>query len=646
MEALRVPNIIIDLNEIDYNVKILKQLDNTKITMQILNGGVPVDLSGNSFILNFGKSDNTVVIQTNGFITSQLSSGILSVELDIDCLRVAGSSKMELEIHKDSKKISSYIIECEVKASLVDSMLPSENKITLTEELNQTIQEGVNTKEELENVIATANTTTYATKGEINEVNSLLEDMTHDTTTMELECVADDSTDDSAKINAFLSASNDRFLFLNQGVHSASNKILVNMANTSIKGNAYARGWLKDRLRKSVISAKHSGDILEVNVPSSENGTYIENISLYGNDMARDGLVIGDYEFSGSDFRKINVLNCLNNAYTLKGNNYGTYYEKLFCSAVKNGIVLEKGNSHNMEFDGCHIYSTDVCLDLLTNADTGVNISKSLVFRSCDFTHIGTIVSSRKWIKTGRCRNIIFDSCFFESNNASTVDYLIELGTATHTTHMVTFKNCHFSFTNINYFAKLTNVLYLVFDNCYFESVPLLGWFLASTNTANTVQQKIFGSFNSVISRSVPLIVALSGDTALNLQDVFKFFVNSSSVSTSHQEGGYTVNSDNTANYIFRGYDADRTTYPQEFVRIRKDSVHFGDGSSAPAVGFRRLSTGELYGDGNFFLQGRWNLNFLRLNNVRIFADSSNNIRVKKGSDPTSETDGQIVTLS
>lgn len=631
-------SINLDTSKENYLVAKCKQNDDLTLETLIYENGSILDLTTKEISIQALKADNTYIIQNTNIVKEK--NKILA-ELDRDFSRVSGTTKIEIVLNESGKQNTTFSFSLEVIGSVIKGAVQSSDAITALEEVQAAVTEIGRINEETQTLVNNAGA---ASKEDFNKVNASLEQKAIEKTTMELKCLTDGISDDSLKINEFLNGGNDRFLFLNQGVYNCKNKILINNPNTSIKGNAYARGWTKDRLRKSCISANHTSDILEVNIGSSENGSFIENISLYGNDTANNGLVIGDYEFSGNEFRGINVLNCLNNGYTLKGNNYGTYYKKLFCTNVKNGIVIEKGNSHNLDFEGCNIYANEVCLDLLTNVESTLNTSKSITFYKCDFTHLGDVECVRMWVKTGKCRNVIFDSCYFESPSNLLKEYLIELGTNDFTTSTITFKNCNFSFKNTNYIFKLTNVLWLNIIDCYFESVPNKAYFLASTNITNTKQQAMFGYFRSVISRNIPLIGALEGDTPMQLNKVFSFFSSLNSISSSHQEGGFSISGDNTKS-VLKGYDIDRTEFPIEKVVIKTDGIYIGDGKTVPLTALRRLATGELYIDGNVWLQGKYNQTPLRIANLWLFSDSSNNLRVKKGSAPTSETDGQIVNL-
>lgn len=174
MESIREININnLDLNKQNYNNVSFKQDDTTRLIFNIYKNGVTIDLSGSSFSLIFTKPDKTFVLQDTDFDTTNVATGILKVLLDIDCLRSAGEGNLELEIKKDGNRISSFLIPYVIQESGLEG-IPSESKATINNELNTTINNAVTTKTELENVIATANTTTYATQGQVTEINESL----------------------------------------------------------------------------------------------------------------------------------------------------------------------------------------------------------------------------------------------------------------------------------------------------------------------------------------------------------------------------------------------------------------------------------------------------------------------------------------
>lgn len=154
MEAIREKTIRIDIANREYKTVSLKQFDSTKLTFLIMENGVIRNCSDNSFILNFKKGDNTIVIQTGSFNTSLAEEGIISVSLNDDCLRAPGEGAIELEIYKDSQKVSSFSLNCNIDPSLVHNFIPSQNKVTLIEELNNKIKEGLVTRNALDDWVA------------------------------------------------------------------------------------------------------------------------------------------------------------------------------------------------------------------------------------------------------------------------------------------------------------------------------------------------------------------------------------------------------------------------------------------------------------------------------------------------------------
>lgn len=150
MEAIREKNIWLDIAKKEYQTVSLKQLDSTKLIFLIMENGVIRNCSDNSFVLNFRKGDNTIVIQTESFDTSLGSEGKISVMLDEDCVRAPGEGAIELQIYKSGKKVSSFSLDCNIDASIIHNAIPSQNKVTLIETLENKIQEGIVTRDELD----------------------------------------------------------------------------------------------------------------------------------------------------------------------------------------------------------------------------------------------------------------------------------------------------------------------------------------------------------------------------------------------------------------------------------------------------------------------------------------------------------------
>jgi hypothetical protein len=473
-----------------------------------------------------------------------------------------------------------------------------------------------------------------------------------ETTSALLGAKADNTTDDSTVLNNYLTQDVDRFLFLNQGKYLMNNPLTITQPNTILKGRSFSRDWGDGtHLRQSALVANHSSDIVQVSVPSSENGVFMKDIALYGNGKASNGLNIYDYIFSGSLFENIKVSNVLNTAYILAGDNYDLYFKRLFSAQVKTALSIQKGNTNNTVFNSCHLFSTDVVIDLLTNFDSTANTGKLITFSECDLSHGGASPNRQVLVQTGKVNNVIFDNCYFESPQTQNKPYLFEFGTPSGTTSRIKFRNCHFAGSNYDYFAKLTNVLFFEFDNCYFESNPNIAWFKASTNIANTIQQNIYGTIKGcVLPTSIPYIGCDSGDTPLHEENVFHRFDNNASVGSPHQRNGMIVSNSSLNNYIFEGVDNDNPTYPYPYFYIKKNALLYGDGKTGvPSAGMSYNSTDGSIGftsanvNGKLYALGTWQKPF-QLGYAYLWCNANYHIMGKAGSAPTSDTDGtQIV---
>lgn len=172
---MRTIKIKADTYRQDYNYRECKQNDDIPLEVTLLEGGVELDLSGYTITLNWIKSDNTVV--TIAGDTIKVIGNIVSLILPRDCTRAVGQAKFELVITDNtSKQISTFPLSLEIIGSVIQGQQASNNVATLTEELNNANIAAINTKNELKDVIDTADLTTYASQGQMQEVNLQLAD--------------------------------------------------------------------------------------------------------------------------------------------------------------------------------------------------------------------------------------------------------------------------------------------------------------------------------------------------------------------------------------------------------------------------------------------------------------------------------------
>jgi len=159
----------------DYNYRECKQNDDIPLEITLLEGGVSLDLSGCALMLNWIKADNKIV--TIAGDTIKVTGNIVRATLPRDCTRAVGQAKFELVITDNtSKQISTFPLSLEIIGSVLQGQQASDNVATLTEELNNANTAAINTKNEIKDVIETADLTTYASQGQVQEINSQLEE--------------------------------------------------------------------------------------------------------------------------------------------------------------------------------------------------------------------------------------------------------------------------------------------------------------------------------------------------------------------------------------------------------------------------------------------------------------------------------------
>jgi hypothetical protein len=81
-------------------------------------------------------------------------------------------------------------------------------------------------------------------------------------------------------------------------------------------------------------------------------------------------------------------------------------------------------------------------------------------------------------------------------------------------------------------------------------------------------------------------------------------------------------------------------------VEIAAGAVKLGNGASAASHGIQQLAAypNVTMGIRGLGVIGNWDTSIFRIGTFRLWSDGSGNLRVKKGSDPTSATDGVILT--
>lgn len=175
-------------NKIDYVVDIknkwsfikeVNQLDDLVLNISLVNNGIPYNLTGQTVIVNYVNANNTIANIGADKVT--VNGNRIEVICPTDCTRSCGKASFNLVVKDSEGQVSTFIMDIQINQGLIQNQEQSKNASIIAEDLNNASLLATQKKNELQNVIETADTTTYATKGEINGVKSDLEDIVQQT---------------------------------------------------------------------------------------------------------------------------------------------------------------------------------------------------------------------------------------------------------------------------------------------------------------------------------------------------------------------------------------------------------------------------------------------------------------------------------
>lgn len=127
--------------------------------------GSKTDLEESKIQIELLKADNTFIIQTENI---EVGRNKITFEIDKDFLRVAGEGKLQIVATKEGKTFGSWIVDIKVnQRAITDNKGQSQSKVTITEELKNTITEAQEVKGE---IIKDISYTGEKEKTELNEV--------------------------------------------------------------------------------------------------------------------------------------------------------------------------------------------------------------------------------------------------------------------------------------------------------------------------------------------------------------------------------------------------------------------------------------------------------------------------------------------
>ena len=129
--------------------EILKQLDTTELIISLYKNNEKLNIkeimNNVYFQLNFLKADKTLCVMKDQSKFS-VEENILKIDLDKDCLRVAGRGLFEIFMYKDDtfqELLSTFLIPVMIESSVSDKT-PSKNKIDILEKINVIISSELN----------------------------------------------------------------------------------------------------------------------------------------------------------------------------------------------------------------------------------------------------------------------------------------------------------------------------------------------------------------------------------------------------------------------------------------------------------------------------------------------------------------------
>lgn len=118
-------------------------VDSSVLEVAIVDGGLPVDITGEVIEYRFLKPDNTVVYQdgTNGVTVLDASKGKVECVLKSNTLARAGQVKCEVHREKDGQELTTPAFTFTVESSIGDDGIPSTNYISIIEQIKAAYEE-------------------------------------------------------------------------------------------------------------------------------------------------------------------------------------------------------------------------------------------------------------------------------------------------------------------------------------------------------------------------------------------------------------------------------------------------------------------------------------------------------------------------
>lgn len=169
-------NFNLDIFKRQFTQHQVKQNDDLNLKIQILENGSIFDLQGHTVDLNVGKSDGTILVQSNKI---SIINNQIFIELDQEATKVPGEVNMEIKLLKDGKQKTTFDFQLYVRDSVLKTASEGTNKITILDDLNASIAEAKTIEEQMDSLLTNTNTQVDAlvkkAEDKIKETDTLIQ---------------------------------------------------------------------------------------------------------------------------------------------------------------------------------------------------------------------------------------------------------------------------------------------------------------------------------------------------------------------------------------------------------------------------------------------------------------------------------------
>ncbi|MBU3135072.1 phage baseplate upper protein [Clostridium gasigenes] len=140
-----------------YQVIKKKQYDTLeKITIELNNNGIPINLSEYVIRLECFKPDNTIVVQDNNIVVKNINQ--LEILLDSQITVVEGEVACQIVLVKGGLMDTSFTVYLNIQPSVIKNGVESKSVITILDTFIEKVNEGTILNKNLSNNIVTGNT--------------------------------------------------------------------------------------------------------------------------------------------------------------------------------------------------------------------------------------------------------------------------------------------------------------------------------------------------------------------------------------------------------------------------------------------------------------------------------------------------------